>query len=237
MNIQGLEAFDDVNRLIVVTAHPDDLECACGGIILQLLDRGVEVHLVVCTLGDIGTQDRTISRSQLATTRLTEMQNAADQLGLTSVQNLGHHDGELVPNLELRAQIALLYRTTQADTMFTFDPHWNGQVHPDHRAAGRAAIDAYLPSKMPLYRPEQLGISGAQLGCLERVFVFATDGNADIIVDTAAVHDRKVAACAMHACQFPGGVESLSWLKEMDGSVGSRIGSSSAEAMRTVRVW
>ena len=73
----------------------------------------------------------------MATTRLLEAEEAARILGIQQVHSLGHHDGELVADLELRAQIARFYRITQADTLFTFDPFWPGQVHPDHRAAGQ----------------------------------------------------------------------------------------------------
>ncbi len=90
---------------------------------------------------------------------------------------------------------------------------------------------------MPLYRPEQLTIAGAQLGRIERAFVFAAGDNVDIVVDTTAVQERKIAACAAHACQFPDGIESLGWLKEMDGRAGELIGVPAAEAMRTINVW
>lgn len=234
---KGLEAFEDVKRLIVVAAHPDDLECVCGGVISLLVDRGVEVTSVNCTLGDIGTQERGTVRPALAATRLSETEDAAKLLGIRATYNLGHHDGELMPDLELRAQIARLYRITQADTLFTFDPYWPGQVHPDHRAAGQAALDAYMPSKMPLYRPEQLTEAGAALGCIERIVLFSTDRDPDIIVDTSQVQPRKLAACAAHRSQFPKGEENLDWLKEMDAGTGEPIGATAGEAFKTMRVW
>ena len=92
----------------------------------MLAQRGVKVFSANCTLGDIGTQDAEIVRPTLATTRLTETENAARILGIEQTYSLGHHDGELVSDLELRAQIARLYRVTQADTLFTFDPYWTG---------------------------------------------------------------------------------------------------------------
>ncbi|MCB0236283.1 MAG: PIG-L family deacetylase, partial [Anaerolineae bacterium] len=52
----GIETFDGVKRLIIVAAHPDDLETLCGGTVVQLVQRGVKVFSVNCTLGDIGTQ-------------------------------------------------------------------------------------------------------------------------------------------------------------------------------------
>ena len=88
--------------------------------------------------------------------RRQETLAGAAALGIKDVFFLGHHDGELVADLALRAEVAGIYRRWQPDTIFTFDPAWGGQAHPDHIAAGRAAVDAYMPSKMELYHPEQL---------------------------------------------------------------------------------
>ena len=238
VDFQTLEAFDDVHRLIVVAAHPDDLETICGGTIALLTQRGVTVFSVNCTLGDIGTQDAATTRPAVATARLTEAEDAARLLGIRQVFSLGHHDGELVADLELRAQVARLYRITQADTLITFDPFWTGQVHPDHRAAGQAALDAYMPSKMPLYRPEQLRESGAGLGCLKRVFLFSTAREPDIAIDVMPVYDSKLAACLAHRSQFPKGLESLEWMKGMDEQNGKAAGGiARAEIFKRMEVW
>lgn len=235
--LQNLDAFADVKRLIVIAAHPDDLETMCGGTIYQLAQRGVAIFSVNCTLGDIGAQNDALSRPALATARLAETEAAAQVLGLRQTFNLGRPDGELLLDLALRAEIARLYRLTQADTLFTFDPHWTGQIHPDHRAAGQAALDAYMPSKMPLYRPEQLNEAGAGLGCLERVFVFSTDRDPDVVVDVTAVYLQKIAATIAHKTQFPDGEANLDWLKEIDSGIGQRIGVTYAEQFKQINVW
>ena len=234
---RGLEAFDTVKRLLVVAAHPDDLETMCGGTVALLVARGVTVFSANCTLGDIGAQDAAITRWGLAGTRLAETTAAADILGLEPPFNLGHHDGELEPTLTLRAQIARLYRLTQADTLWTFDPYWPGQIHPDHRAAGQAALDAFMPSKMPLYHPEQLNEPGAGLGRLERVHVFATDREPDIFVDVTSVYETKLAACVAHRSQFPEGEASLEWLQSLDQARGEPLGLLRAEAFKQIEVW
>jgi LmbE family N-acetylglucosaminyl deacetylase len=235
--VTGIEAFAEVKRLIVVAAHPDDLEVTCGGTIALLADRGVQIISVNCTLGDIGTQERSFERQALAMARHAETEAAAQILGIKETHNLGHHDGELLPDLELRAQIARLYRQTQADTLFTFDPFWTGQIHPDHRAAGQAAIDAYMPSKMPLYHPEHLMEPGMDLGRLERVFLFSTDRAPDIFLDISDIYARKIAACVAHKSQFIDGEEGLTWLREMDAEIGAAIGVAAGEAFKTLRVW
>lgn len=235
--MKGIEAFDEVKRLIVVAAHPDDLECICGGTIALLAERGVDIVSVNCTLGDIGTQETGIVRPALAATRLAETEDAARILGVRATYNLGHHDGELLPSLELRAQIARLYRLTQADTLLTFDPYWPGQIHPDHRAAGQAALDAYMPSKMPLYRPEQLVENQVGLSKLERIYLFSTDREPDIVVDIGAVRARKVDAVLAHKSQFPKGADNLDWLAELDAEAGKPYQLAAAETFKTLRVW
>lgn len=236
-NHKGLAAFADVRRLIIVAAHPDDMETMCGGTVALLAQQGVQVFSVNCTLGDIGTPDPAQTRPSLARTRLAETAVAGQVLGLVQTYNLGHHDGELVPGLGLRAQIARLYRLTQANTLWTFDPFWTGQIHPDHRAAGQAALDAYMPAKMPLYHPEQLNEPGAGLGCLERVFVFSTDRDPDVWVDVTAVYPTKLAACQAHTSQFPKGEEDLEWMKELDRERGEKAGTPYAESFKQIAVW
>jgi LmbE family N-acetylglucosaminyl deacetylase len=235
--IKGLEAFGETKRLIVIAAHPDDLETLCGGTVTLLAQQGVSIFSANCTLGDIGAQDPTLARPALASTRLAETEDAARILGIRRTFNLGHHDGELVADLNLRAQIARLIRITQADTLWTFDPYWTGQIHPDHRAAGQAALDAYMPSKMPLYRPEQLNEPEADLGRLERVFFFSTDRQPDVFVDVGEVYETKMAACMAHRSQFPEGAKSLEWMKEIDGRQGEHIGATYAESFKQITVW
>jgi LmbE family N-acetylglucosaminyl deacetylase len=235
--IRGLEVFDKVKRLIVVAAHPDDMETMCGGAVALLVQRGVKVFVANCTLGDIGAREGGISRPALAVARLDETEAAARILGVEESFNLGRPDGELVADLELRAQIARLYRHTGADTLWTFDPFWAGQIHPDHRAAGQAALDAYMPAKMPLYRPEQLNEPGACLGCLEQVFFFSTTRDPDILVDVTSVYPTKMAACMAHRSQFPEGEKSLEWMKEMDETKGRATGAKYAEAFKQIEVW
>lgn len=234
---RGLETFEDTERLIVVAAHPDDLETMVGGTVALLIEQGVRVFSVNCTLGDIGADDPALARLSLANTRLQETEAAGQLMGIERTFNLGYHDGELLPGLELRAQLARLYRITQADTMWTFDPFWTGQIHPDHRAAGQAALDAFMPSKMPLYRPEQLNEPDADLGQLQRIFVFATDREPDVYVDVSAVYHKKLAACIAHTSQFPEGEPSLEWMKELDAERGKTIGVPYAEALKQIDVW
>jgi LmbE family N-acetylglucosaminyl deacetylase len=157
-------------------------------------------------------------------------------LGFREVAVLEHHDGELEAGLDLRAQVALYYRLWQPDALFTFDPHWHGQIHPDHRAAGRAALDALIPSRMPFYRAEQLQM--ASVGKVSRAYLFST-ASADIAVDVTQVYERKVAASLAHVSQFPKGEEALDWMRTLDMASAEEAGASGRlyERFAEVRLW
>src|SRR4051812_30625889 len=97
-----LKVFEQVKRAIVVAAHPDDLETMMGGTLWLLMQRGVEFYELICTRGDLGTQDPNLPRDELSRIRLEEARGAARILGISDVVMLGHHDGELEPGLDLR---------------------------------------------------------------------------------------------------------------------------------------
>ena len=94
-----------------------------------------------------------------------------------------------------------------------------------------------MPSKMPLYRPEQLNEPGTCLGCLERVFVFSTARQPDIYVDVTVQHQTKLEGCLAHRSQFPKGEESLEWMKELDQKAGQVIDVKYAEVFKRIEVW
>jgi LmbE family N-acetylglucosaminyl deacetylase len=227
----------EVRRILVVAAHPDDLETTSGGTLALLIARGVEVALLLGTDGDIGTHDLSFTRETLAAVRRQETLAGARALGIDDVFFLGHHDGELVADLALRAEVAHIYRRWQPDTVFTFDPAWGGQAHPDHTAAGRAAVDAYMPSKMELYHPEQLGV-GVKVADVKRFFFFGGSNRAgEITIDISTAWERKIAATRCHVSQFGQKEEALQWLAAWNHETGKCCGLEYAEAFHPMSVW
>jgi LmbE family N-acetylglucosaminyl deacetylase len=227
----------EIKRILVVAAHPDDLETTSGGTLALLIERGMVVTLLLGTDGDIGTHDLSFTREKLAAVRREETLAGAAALGIQDVFFLGHHDGELVADLALRAEVAGIYRRWQPDTIFTFDPAWGGQAHPDHIAAGRAAVDAYMPSKMELYHPEQL-VDGVKVADIKRFFFFGGSNRAgEITIDISSAWDRKIAATRCHLSQFGQKEEALQWLAQWNHETGKCCGLEYAEAFHPMQVW
>jgi LmbE family N-acetylglucosaminyl deacetylase len=228
---------EEVRRVMVVAAHPDDLETGCGGTVALLVASGIEVYLLLGTDGDIGTHTAGLTRERLAEMRRQETLDAAALLGLSGVVFLGRQDGELVADLQLRAEVAHAYRRYRPDTVVTFDPYWSGQAHPDHTAIGRVALDAYMPSKMELYHPEHL-VDGVAVADVERFFFFGgSDRGGEIIIDIAQAWDQKVAATRAHLSQFGQREEALEWLASWNREIGKCCGLECAESFSTMRVW
>ncbi len=232
--LAGLDAFQDVQRALVLAAHPDDMETLMGGTVLRLREQGVAFTAIICTAGDIGSNDPRWTAQSLAATRVTETEHAAQLLGIAHVEIMGHRDGELEASLALRAEIARYYRLYQPDTLFTFDPTGWVLNHPDHRAAGRAALDALIPASMRLYHPSQL-TGDAHPSAIKRIFLW-TAAAPDVFVDVAGVYDAKMAACLAHASQFPEPAR-LDWMRRMDGERGQRIGATYAESFQALRTY
>lgn len=216
------DSFADVKRAIVVCAHADDLETMMGGTAALLTARGIEMFELICTRGDLGSHDPAYTRQTLSEARRAEAEKGASLLGVCEVVALDYPDGELEPSLQVRAQIALYYRRWQPDALFTFDPSWTGQIHPDHRAVGRAAIDAIMPSKMPLYRPEQL-VEGVAVGKISRAYLFSPT-EPSFFVDVTGIYNHKVEAALAHFSQFPED-KNLDWMRQIDSEAAKQAGS------------
>lgn len=151
---------DGIERVLSVSAHPDDSEFFAGGTLAQFAAAGAEVTLVVCTDGARGGRDIT----DVAATREREQTAAAAAVGIARVHRLGYLDGDLAPHDELRDSLIELIRTHRPEIVLGHHPQtfyvvYGGRTQPghsDHRAAGTALMNAIYPrSNSPHFVPER----------------------------------------------------------------------------------
>ena len=191
-------------RVLVITAHPDDVDFGAAGSIALWTGSGVEVAYCVVTDGDAGGFDPAVPRSEIPSIRRAEQTAAAAEVGVEELIFLGHPDGRLVPNLELRRDIAAVIRRTRPDRVVAQSPERNwGRIfasHPDHLAAGEAALCAVYPdSRNPFAFPELLA-DGLEAHTVGEVWLMAAP-RADIYVDVTDTFDLKLAALRRHVSQ------------------------------------
>src|SRR5438094_2432038 len=215
--------------VLVIVAHPDDIESWCAGTICRFTDLGKEVAYVLVTSGDKGTSDPTQTPQQVAAIREAEQVEAARILGVTSVTFLRWPDSEVEPTLALRRELVRQIRLHRPNLVITHDPVPPYRLHPDHRAVGRATLDALFPcARDPLTFAEQIQQEGLQACTVPEVWLFATE-EPDIRIDITATLPRKIAARLAHTSQHTNPQElERNWHKRAR-EVGAVIGLEAAE--------
>ncbi len=197
---------DDVQRLLIVVAHPDDCDFGCAGSTALWTSQGREVAYCIVTDGDAGGSDRSVSRADVGRLRRTEQTAAAAAVGVTDITFLGYPDGRLEPTLDLRRDISRVIRITKPQRVVTQSPERNYQrifaSHPDHRAAGEAALCAVYPdARNPFAHMELLDEEGLEPYSVGEVYLAAAM-QGDVTVDITDTIDRKLAALRCHASQY-----------------------------------
>lgn len=236
--------FSEIERALVVTAHPDDVDFGAAGTVASLTDAGVEVVYCLVTDGQAGGFDRSIPRKEMATIRREEQTKAAAEVGVTDLRFLGFMDGTVQVTMELRHDIALVIRQVRPQVVIAQSPlrtlASTYGSHPDHTATGEATMCAVYPdARNPFAFP---GLPCADLDDwkVEEVWVTAGAFSGDeelSVVDITDQVDRKIAALRCHESQHvePAGMEERvrQWFREIAARHGLAEGRS-AEVFRVV---
>ena len=218
----------DVSRVLVVAAHPDDIDFGASGTIATWTDAGIEVTYAIVTSGDAGEAFPDTPRSEVGALREAEQTAAAKCVGVSDIRFLHWPDGRLTPSLELRRDLSRVIRQVRPERVLIpsaeLDLERIYASHPDHRAVGEAAIAAVYPdARNPWAHPELLEDEGLEPWSVPDTWVMSTK-NATQAVDITDVFDRKVAALQAHASQIGGHADLEGMLRSWGESVAQRLG-------------
>ena len=195
----------DVSRVLVVTAHPDDVDFGASGTVAQWVAKGIEVTYCVITDGDAGGFDPDVPRSEIPRIRRAEQVAAAAAVGVTDVRFLGYKDGELTVTHGLRRDISRVIRQVRPERMLIQTPERNWEripaSHPDHMAAGEAAIQSVYPdARNPFAHTSLLGDEGLEAWTVQEVWVMGHPRFTHY-VDITETFPRKLDALRAHESQ------------------------------------
>ena len=204
--VTAMLADEEVSRILVVTAHPDDVDFGLAGTVATWTDQGIEVIYCVVTDGDAGGFDPSVPRTEIPSIRRAEQEAAAKVVGVSDVRFLGYPDGRLMVSLDLRRDIAREIRRVQPQRVVCQSPERNWQriyaSHPDHMAAGEAAICAVYPDARNEFTfTELLRDEGLGAHAVPETWVMGSP-QPDHFVDITATIDRKIAAIRAHESQM-----------------------------------
>jgi LmbE family N-acetylglucosaminyl deacetylase len=195
-----------ISRVLVITAHPDDVDFGAAGTIAAWSDIGIDISYCIVTDGDAGGFDETFPRAEMPALRRAEQTAAAKCVGVNDVRFLGYPDGQVEATLGLRRDLARVIRQVRPDRLLCPSPERDyariGRSHPDHRAVGSAALDAVYPdARNPFAFPSLLADEGLAAWTVPEVWIMG--GTADHYVDVTATFARKLAALRAHESQHP----------------------------------
>lgn len=211
-------------NILVVGPHPDDQELGMGGTIARLAQQGHHVLLLDMTNGE-PTPHGSIQKRQQEST------NAARILGVHR-RPLGLPNRSIQHTLEARHAVAGVIRQHRAVIVFLPFPE---DAHPDHRATTRIVEDARFDAKLsktdlpddPIY-PKWL------------IYYYCTHlrhvATPSFCVDITPQIDTKEQSILAYESQFVTPEKNrrvVTWLRQMNGYMGSRIGTQYAEPFYT----
>lgn len=240
MTVHLLASAAVLERVLVVTAHPDDVDFGAAGTIATWTAAGVEVSYCVATFGDSGGYDDT-PRREMSALREQEQRAAAAMVGVTDVTFLGYPDGRVHVDLNLRRDLTRQIRRVRPQRVLTHSPERNWKLftvaHPDHLAVGEATLCAVYPdARNPHAHPELLDDEGLASWTVDEVWLTAARAP-DHVVDVTDSFARKVAAVRAHASQtshLDSLEESLRERLSRNASDGGLPGGRLAEAFQVV---
>ena len=215
MAIPDYATDDGVERVLVIVAHPDDIDFSTAGSVATWTRAGVDVTYLLVTSGDAGGSDREQSRSDMAAMREGEQEAAAKVVGVEDVRFLRYPDGRIESTLELRCDLSRVMRHVRPQRVVTQSPdRLYDRIyasHPDHLATGDAAIAAVYPdSRNPFAHTALLADQGLEPWSIPQLWIMARP-DPNVFVDITEVIDAKLEALCSHTSQIadPAGIERL----------------------------
>jgi LmbE family N-acetylglucosaminyl deacetylase len=197
---------DRIERVVVVTAHPDDADIGAGGTVANLVRQGAKITYVIVTSGTMGSSDRTMTQDRLAGIREAEQRSAALTLGVAHVEYLGYDDGEVEDTRDLRRDVTRQIRKWRPDLVIAQNPQRTHNLfasHRDHRVTGGVVLDCVyplardhlaFPELLPEYEPYRV----------REIYIMKwQEEDHQVAVDISETMDLKLQAIACHQSQFP----------------------------------
>jgi LmbE family N-acetylglucosaminyl deacetylase len=229
-----------VERILVVSAHPDDVDFGAAGSVAVWTDQGIDVSYCIVTDGEAGGSDPSVSRAEMAAIRRSEQLAAAECVGVSDVRFLGFPDGRVQATIELRRDISRVIRQVRPDRVVCQSPQRNFQriyaSHPDHLAAGEATLCAVYPDARNLFAHPELMEEGLEPWTVPEVWMMV-GAETNEYVDTTAVIDRKVKALLSHVSQMADADAIDNLIREWGASIAKAAGlpeGSYAEAFQRI---
>ena len=215
---------EDWERGLAVVAHPDDMEYGAAAAVARWTGQGKWIGYVLVSDGEAGVAS--MPPEVAGPIRRTEQLASCRVVGVTDVEFLGHRDGSIVESLDLRADLACAIRRHRPEVVLSINfreswggPSWN---HADHRAVGRALLDAVRDAANPWVFPDR---GEAWNGV--RFVAFSGSPQPTHAVDTTETFEAGVRSLECHRIyleNLAGASSAAAFLHDAAAEAGGRFG-------------
>ncbi len=187
--------------VLVIAAHPDDSEFGAAGTVAKWIQEGRRVAYLICTSGEKGTTDPTLTQEALIEIREEEQRAAARVLGVHEVVFLRQPDQGLEDTAAFRKLIVRMIRAFRPDMVMTSDPYRRYIWHRDHRIIGQVVLDAVFPYARDRLAYPDLLEEGWMPHKVRELYFWGTE-DINFRSDITATFDLKIAALRCHVSQM-----------------------------------
>jgi len=183
-------------RVMMIGAHPDDVEFRAAGTAIKYINMGAEVEFLVLCNGSKG--HHILSPAETARVRAGEAAEVKKVLGITEYKIWDVEDCELEVNLENRRRLIRDIRAFAPDIIIG---HRTNDYHADHRAAGQLLQDASYMLIVPHDCPDAPAMRKMPIIMYFEDRFKEPSFHADIVVNVTDEMDLKVKAADKNVSQ------------------------------------
>ncbi|WP_405138957.1 PIG-L deacetylase family protein [Nocardia sp. NBC_01388] len=193
---------EDWQRGLVIVAHPDDIEYGAAAAVARWTRQGKDIRYVLVSSGEAGIAG--LPPAESGPLREAEERAGAKIVGVTEIDFLGYPDGRIEESLALRRDLAAAIRRHRPElvVLFNFGDVWaRGYANSaDHRAVGRAALDAVSDAGNEWIHPDLADLPphsprwAAVFGVADGSHAVDVTDTIDLAVESLTAHARYLEA-------------------------------------------
>ena len=209
-------------KILVVGAHLDDIELACGGTIAKAIRNGHEVKALIMSKSGYTNKEGKIQRSDEIAVK--EGVDALKTLGIKDIEILEFPTKDIPFRSDVVNAIDVVMSEYDPDIIFTHHPF---DTHQAHEGVAKATIAA-ARRKNTVFFFEPIQPSGRSYVAFKPEMYVGIDDTVDV----------KIAALKKHKSEYKkfGGEDWIKGVKSRCGFRGYEIGKQYAEAFEILRL-
>ena len=209
-------------KILVVGAHLDDIELACGGTIAKAIKNGHKVKTLIMSKSGYTNKEGRVQRSDEIAVK--EGVDALKTLGVTDIEILDFETKDIPFRSDVVNAIDVVMSDYNPDIIFTHHPF---DTHQAHEGVAKATIAA-ARRKNTVFFFEPIQPSGRSYVAFKPDMYVGIDETIDI----------KIAALKKHKSEYKkfGGEDWIQGVKSRCGFRGYEIGKKYAESFETLRI-